>query len=521
MSESAELLVGVDLGTTDTKVVLTTADGTTIGSARRATTWVHTSSGRLETTGTALTGDVLATIYDALGAHRLRTGRPCRVLGVGIAGLAESGVVLDAHGAETSPVIAWFDERGATELQNLSTALRAEFPGRTGLRVHSQWTLAKLLWLRGAGVALGPHSRWMNVPEFVAWKLCGEQVSEPSLASRTGLIDQATGSPWDQALDLLGVGPRFLPDSMPAGHPAGRVARRTVADIAGTAGIARPADGSGDPGGAGGTAFAELDGAVVTVAGHDHPVAAVGAGAIGPQDLFDSCGTAEVLLRSVPRVLDDSERAALVDLGIDAGRHVLPGYTALIGGTRSGLVMRRVLSLIGADDPAHRDELDRRWQASSAGSDSLSFVDAAMHDNDVTIRLRDGATPDIAWAATLAHLGEQTTALLAGITSVVGEHRSAIAAGGWTRMRSVRESRSGSIPRLSFSPVQQPGTRGAALFAAVAALGGDTIAEHGRRFAATARCAEPNEPAGASTPSSGCDRETNAVQDQCEREHVR
>ncbi len=69
-----------------------------------------------------------------------------------------------------------------------------------------------------------------------------------------------------------------------------------------------------------------------------------------------------MLLRSVPRILTDDERATLVGLGIDAGRHVLPGHGVLIGGMRSGLVMRRVLALVGADEPARRDELDRRWR---------------------------------------------------------------------------------------------------------------------------------------------------------------
>jgi sugar (pentulose or hexulose) kinase len=465
VSDSQELVVGVDLGTTDTKVVLSTPDGVTVGFARRPTSWTHSADGRQTTTGETLAAGVLATIRDALDSVRDRTGRSCRVVGVGIAGLAESGVVLDPHGRETSPVIAWFDERGETELKALDPAFLAEFPRRTGLPVGSQWTLPKLLWLRGAGLDLGAGSRWLNVPEFVAWTLCGEQISEPSLASRTGLFDQATGEPWGEALAALGVAGGFLPDTVPAGRAAGRITHCSTAP--------------------------ELDGAVVTVAGHDHPVAAVGAGAVGPEDLFDSCGTAEVLLRVVPRVLDDAERSTLVGLGIDAGRHVVPGQTVLMGGMRSGLVMRRVLSLLGADDPTRRDELDRRWVPAPVGRDSLSIVGAAIHDNDVRISLRDGATPDIAWAATLMHLAEQTTALLAGITSVVGEHRDAVAAGGWTRMRSVRESKIRSIPRLTFCRVEQPGARGAALFAACAALGEGRIDERARHFAATAELPIP------------------------------
>ncbi|GIF45929.1 sugar (pentulose or hexulose) kinase [Asanoa ferruginea] len=430
-----ELVAGVDLGTTVTKAVLTRPDGTTVAFARNPTTWTQTPGGRLETTGAALVADVLRTLEDAVA----QVEDDVQVTGIGIAGLAESGTILDAHGRETSPVIAWFDERGATELKDQGKEFVADFPRRTGLPVGSQWSLPKLLWMRGAGIRLDQTSRWLNMPEYVAYVLTGERVSEPSLASRTGLLDQATGQPWAEALDRIGVGPAFLPETRPAGQPAGRVKQGA------------------------------FKGAAVTVAGHDHPVAAIGAGATGPADLFDSCGTAEVLLRSVPRILTDDERSTLVALGIDAGRHVLPDHAVLIGGMRSGLVMRRVLALVGADDPARRDELDHRWRPDAPVGDALTVVGAAMHDNDVTLRIRDGASPDLLWAATLAHLGEQTAALLAAVNSVVGEHRTAVAAGGWTRMASVRRAKAGVIPRLRISALEQPGARGAAMFGACAA----------------------------------------------------
>ncbi len=53
-----ELVAGVDLGTTDTKAVLTRPDGETVAFARTPTTWTHESDGRLETTGAALADDV-------------------------------------------------------------------------------------------------------------------------------------------------------------------------------------------------------------------------------------------------------------------------------------------------------------------------------------------------------------------------------------------------------------------------------------------------------------------------------
>ncbi|MEU6538414.1 FGGY family carbohydrate kinase [Streptomyces sp. NPDC047000] len=454
-----EAVIGVDLGTTDTKALVCTPGGEAIGFARRPTTWSRSAGGRAETTGPALFADVLAAVAEALAATRAGLGgRPVRVLGLGLAGLGESGVVLDPAGRASSPVIAWYDDRGTAEMAALDPELLAAFPARTGLPVGSQWTLAKLLWLRGVtGRPPGLGSRWLNVPEYVAYALCGEQVGEPSLVSRTALLDQATGSPWTEALDALGAGADFLPQLVPAGQAAGRI---------------------------GSCAVPELAGAVVTVAGHDHPVAAVGAGAVGADDLFDSCGTAEVLLRSVPGVLSDTDRVRLVEAGVDAGRHALPGHSVLIGGMRSGLLMRRVLSLVGADGTAARDGLDARWRPPAGSTSPVRLVGSSADDDAVTLRLSDGATPDAAWAAALSRVGEQTTALLGAMNAVVGTHGTAVAAGGWTRMRSVREAKSATIPRLAFCAESQPGARGAALFAAVAADGTRTVAEVARYFAA-------------------------------------
>jgi len=60
-----------------------------------------------------------------------------------------------------------------------------------------------------------------------------------------------------------------------------------------------------------------------------------------------------------------------------------------------------------------------------------------------------------------------------------------VAAGGWTRMASVRAAKAAAIDALSFSPVVQPGVTGAALLAAFALAGrGLPVADFIRQSAA-------------------------------------
>ena len=79
---------------------------------------------------------------------------PVRVRGIGVTGLAESGVLLDAAGRPAAPVIAWFDHRGGNEIEQLAReapGFAAAFERTTGLRWSSQASMAKLLWLRASG----------------------------------------------------------------------------------------------------------------------------------------------------------------------------------------------------------------------------------------------------------------------------------------------------------------------------------------------------------------------------------
>jgi sugar (pentulose or hexulose) kinase len=434
-----DVVVGVDIGTTETKaLVIDCEDGTRVGFARRPTTWTTHPDGRVETDGDAFVADVLGAVTAALDAL------PVRVRGIGLAGLGESGVLLDPAGHVVTPVISWFDRRGAVELAGQDGDFLAALPGRVGLRVDSQCTLAKLLWLRGTGLSIAPGSQWLNIPEFVAHALGADRVTEPSLASRTGMIDQSTGQPWPEAIGRVGVEPSFLPPVLAAGFSAGRVTHPDAPEV--------------------------LRGAEITVVGHDHPVAAVGAGAVEPNVLFNSTGTADVLLRTVPGRLPVAERARLVDAGYSAGAHVLPGHTALLGSVWAGLVLGRVLDLLGRNDSVGKAELDRRWRPANATA-NVVVSGARQADTEVVIRVTDGVGPDAVWAAALAHVTAETGALLAAADRIVGPHREAVAAGGWVRLASVRAAKGTVLPGLRFADVDQPGAFGAALFAAWAAAG--------------------------------------------------
>lgn len=439
---AGDVVLGVDIGTTSTKVLVVAGDGTEVAEHRVPTRWTE-RSGWAEASAESLVAATLAAVEGALDAAAHVLGRTPEVAGLGVCGMGESGVLLGGDGAVRAPVVAWFDPRGADELAALPVEVREAYAATTGLPVSPLSTLAKLLWLRDHGVRLDAGC-WLNVPEYVAHRLGAERSAEPSLASRTGLLDQATGTPWPAALEALGAGPDLLPPLLPAGTDLGRA--------------------RGDlPRG--------LAGATVVVAGHDHPAASFGAGAWGPEDLFDSCGTAESVLRVVSRPLAGEQRAALVASGLTAGSHVLEDRQVVAGPTRGGIVLRRVLAMLGAADGAARDALDAAWVAGAGGA-GVTVSGAAMTDDEVVVRVvGDDITPADVWAAALVHVGDTVGALVDAVDAQVGPRRAVVAAGGWTRMASVRGQKVLTLPDVTFSPRRQAGALGAATFAAWAAAG--------------------------------------------------
>lgn len=436
MSTTRQLVLGIDVGTTTTKATAFDLDGTVVGSASAPTRWDIGDYGQVQTDADRLADDAIA-VLEAAAASCEGHGT---VAAIGITGMAETGVLIDDRGRPIMPAMAWYDERGKAELAALPEAFRADFSAVTGLACKAECSLSKLLWRSAQGETIPPGATWLNALEYVAFRLTGIAATEPSLASRTGLLDQATLAPWDAALALIGADASILPTIVPAGTAIGYALE---------------------------SAPRALRGAAVTVAGHDHLVGAVGAGAAGPSDLYDSCGTADVILRGVPRTLTNDERALLVGRGLSAGRHVIPGATAILGATRSGLVLGRVLSMLGAKDRESRRAIADAWTPGTSVS-VVGVSEPPAWANEVTIALRDDATPSDVWAAAMEYVLGATATLVHAVDDIAGPYANAVAAGGWAQLDGVLAGKASIMPGLRRSATVEPGTRGAALFAAAA-----------------------------------------------------
>ena len=424
------LLVGLDVGTTTTKAVAFTDTGEPVATGSASTPWAVTPTGA-ETTAQ----DLLDSATTALAAL-LSDCPPGHIAGLGVTGLAESGVLVDRSGSSVAPVIAWHDTRDGVELAELRAGFGDEFAATTGLPLRQQWSLTKHRWLTRHVPGVAAAVRRFNVPEWIVKALGGEEATEQSLASRTGWLDLAGRRWWPEGLDWSGAAESLMPPLVTAGTALGRVS----ADAA----------------------LGRLTGAVLTVAGHDHQVAAIGANAAGVGDQLDSCGTAEALVRTVVPGLDRDVVGGLANAGITVGWHAAADHWCLLGATQGGLALGRILAMLGHP----RDELDRAALAVSSPSvrvNAPAFGRIDIHG------IGDDASPAQVWRAALETVTDQAAELHDAMTAASGPHRSFVVTGGWSTSQALLEVKRRRFGSISVSSITQTGARGAALLAGLAA----------------------------------------------------
>jgi sugar (pentulose or hexulose) kinase len=432
----SELLVGIDVGTTACKVaVVGAADGAELAHGSAPTPWTRVP------TGAELPAEALFDAAAAAVAGACERAPPGQVVGVGVTSMAETGVLLDREGRPLAPAIAWHDARGERQAARLAADLGAErFSAHTGLPVRPLFSIAKYAWLRANLPEVAGAVRWLGVAEWVVHRLGGEQVAEYSLASRTGLLDVGRRAWWDEACAWAGVPPGLMADLVQAGSPAGR---------------------------AGGERLPRLAGAALTVAGHDHLSASVGAGATRPGDLFDSCGTAEALVRAMPPPVAADDLQRLVAAQVTVGWHVLPGQYALLGASRAGLALQRFLELLDAGEQ-ERAELDLAATAIPPGSGGLAVRDVFGGRSSLD-GIGDHLGPAWVWRAALEAVAERAAELRGHVEAVAGPSERLVLAGGWARSPAVRSVKLARLGPFDYPQVTEAGARGAALLGGIAA----------------------------------------------------
>jgi xylulokinase len=299
------LFIGLDIGTTSIKAAAYDAElGLVTYVAVRQTPVMHPLPGFSEHDPEAL----WQTVAECLREVTAATGRAPS--GLAIASFAEAGVPLDAAGRTLYPFIAWYDRRCEAQAAWWETQLAAnDLHAITGQRVTPSFGVNKWLWIRdNLPEVAGRMARWLSAPDYILWRLTGEQVTDCSIASRTLLFDQSTLNWSPEMLQRAQMDRAQLPRVQPSGTIAGAV-------------TSAAAQATGLP-----------LGMPCVLGGHDHLCAGLAGGGYAPGIVIDSTGTAEATLVIMPAFHTGAQAA---QAGYACYAHVVAGQYVFKAGLKA------------------------------------------------------------------------------------------------------------------------------------------------------------------------------------------
>ncbi len=428
-SRRTPVACGVDVGSTNLKVVLLDRDGSVVSRASRPT---PRDADALCMEGEALLSAVASLLLEACSDR-------FEVHGLCSAGVGEDGVLVDAGLRPLTPALAWFDPRRRGILREL----RAEIESDDSFDVpdDADRTFVGWRWARQRTGSAVPAS-WVAAADLPAVQWSGRVFLSDTLASRTAAW-RARDRSWDA--DRVGAtlgSTSLLPPVLAGGEFVGELRSAPLLAAGAVAGDA-----------------------IVVAGGHDHPVGGWAVDRMSPGDILDSMGTAEVVVAQSP--LPPERRTPDVD--------VAPGIAS------AGSTLLYVV------------ELARNVSWASQDPDVAAAIDAllngrvapasALHERFFWPGLRGGVAPAYALDAPRSPL-ERAAGVLGALARLGREGVDAVresmqgrgdiwGAGGWVRSPgwlSIKEA----VGDHRIEPIPEPEVTavGAALLAATA-LGWD------------------------------------------------
>jgi glycerol kinase len=231
-------VLALDQGTTSSRSILFDHDGNVVATAQREFTQHFPRSGWVEHDAEEIWATQAATIAEVLARARASADD---VVAVGITNQRETTVLWDrATGRPVAPAIVWQDRRTADYCTRLKAdGHEAEVARRTGLLLDPYFSGTKLAWLLDSDPSLRARAErgelaFGTIDSWLAWKLSGgaQHITDASNASRTLLLNLATGEWDDYALELLriprAVLPRVVPSMLGRGEAIARLGGHDV-----------------------------------------------------------------------------------------------------------------------------------------------------------------------------------------------------------------------------------------------------------------------------------------------------
>ena len=309
-------LLTLDIGTTNWKAILFDENGNVIASSKIPTVI------SIDKYNNACYSHSL--IWDSLCEciQNISSQGHTDVDAITVTSMGESVIPIDSDGNELCDIIPWFDTRSLPECSIFERELgRKKVFQITGLEIGAIFSLNKIAWMKkNLPEIYQKASKWLQVADYVNYKLSGQMVTDYSMASRTMALDINTNQ-WSE--DMLKAGDiKFdaFPNLVKSGTIIGTLTKEAS------------------------LACQLPQGIPIVMGGHDHPLATIAGNAFDGKRILNSSGTAEPYLY----VSDKNVKLPQSNLGQRIGRHPDPSrYISWGGITSSGICIEWAVKRLG------------------------------------------------------------------------------------------------------------------------------------------------------------------------------
>jgi gluconokinase len=270
--------IGVDIGTTSTKVIAFSASGTVKGIANHGYPLLSPKPGWSEQDPEVIFKAVISALHEAIAQVNA-----LEIAAIGISGAMHSLIAMDAQNYPLTNAIIWADNRSFAQTERLKQDGRGfAIYQRTGTPIHPMSPLTKLMWMREEDPdTFRQAAKFISVKEYFLYQLFGRYIVDYSIASATGLFNLEQLN-WDEeALAMAGIRADQLSELVPTTHVLHGMNTR-CAEAAGL-----------------------YPDTPIVVGASDGVLANLGVGAITPDQIAITIGTSAAVRRVVPRPTTD------------------------------------------------------------------------------------------------------------------------------------------------------------------------------------------------------------------------
>jgi gluconokinase len=195
-------LIGIDIGTTNTKAVAYTVNGDVLGSSNRSYPVIFPQEGFHELDPKVLLEAALEVMGDVITENRQH-----ELKAICFSAAMHGLIAVDKNGEPLTNMITWADLRSSEYAAKLRLSpVAKKLYERTGTPIHAMTPLCKLMWMKDnlPEVFTTAH-KFISIKEFIFFHLFNEYIVDRSLASSTGLFDIYSLDWNSDALELAGI----------------------------------------------------------------------------------------------------------------------------------------------------------------------------------------------------------------------------------------------------------------------------------------------------------------------------